>query len=189
MNKASAPPAARPARLDHWTRRTCYSRWVAGGPARARASIRFSLGIYNTDAEVDFVLKQLPPIIAQVLRMHSRKVLTARPSHDNHPLKMNVLQIVKLELQAVEGISVSEGGTPAAKTLYARSATRAVKVSTQDASLVVEFWNSVDEQSQIPPVSREIVPSVAKAVGEQSLTGCFADNKSTSRFCRHETLK
>jgi uncharacterized alkaline shock family protein YloU len=79
---------------------------------------------------------------------------------------MNVLQIVKLELQAIEGISVSEGGTAAAKTLYARSATRAVKVSTQDTNLVVEFWNSVDEQSQIPPVSREIVPSVAKAVGE-----------------------
>jgi len=35
-------------------------------PARARASIRFSLGIYNTEAEVNFVLKQLPPIIAKL---------------------------------------------------------------------------------------------------------------------------
>jgi cysteine desulfurase len=34
--------------------------------ARARGSIRFSLGIYNTEAEVDFVLKQLPPIIAKL---------------------------------------------------------------------------------------------------------------------------
>jgi cysteine desulfurase len=34
--------------------------------ARARASVRFSLGIYNTEAEVDFVLKQLPPIIAKL---------------------------------------------------------------------------------------------------------------------------
>ena len=41
------------------------------GPARARASVRFSLGIYNTEAEVDFVLKQLPPIIAK-LRSHSK---------------------------------------------------------------------------------------------------------------------
>ena len=47
------------------------------GPARARASIRFSLGIYNTEAEVDFVLKQLPPIIAK-LRMHSRKVFDGK---------------------------------------------------------------------------------------------------------------
>jgi cysteine desulfurase len=35
-------------------------------PARARASIRFSLGIYNTDAEVDYLLEQLPPIIARL---------------------------------------------------------------------------------------------------------------------------
>ncbi len=35
-------------------------------PAQARASVRFSLGIYNTEADVDFVLKQLPPIIAKL---------------------------------------------------------------------------------------------------------------------------
>ena len=34
--------------------------------ARARSSIRFSLGIYNTEAEVDYVLKHLPPIIARL---------------------------------------------------------------------------------------------------------------------------
>jgi cysteine desulfurase len=33
---------------------------------RARGSIRFSLGIYNTDAEVDYLLKQLAPIIARL---------------------------------------------------------------------------------------------------------------------------
>ena len=38
--------------------------------ARARGSVRFSLGIYNTQAEVDFLLKHLPPII-QKLRAHS----------------------------------------------------------------------------------------------------------------------
>ena len=34
--------------------------------ARARSSIRFSLGIYNTDAEVEHVLKHLPGIIAKL---------------------------------------------------------------------------------------------------------------------------
>jgi cysteine desulfurase len=34
--------------------------------ARARSSIRFSLGIYNTEAEVDYVLRQLPGIIAKL---------------------------------------------------------------------------------------------------------------------------
>jgi len=37
--------------------------------ARARGSIRFSLGIHNTEEEVDFVLKHLPEIIAK-LRGH-----------------------------------------------------------------------------------------------------------------------
>lgn len=39
-------------------------------PARARGSVRFSLGVYNTEAEVDFVLKHLPGIISK-LRAHS----------------------------------------------------------------------------------------------------------------------
>ena len=34
--------------------------------ARARSSIRFSLGIYNTEAEVGYVLKHLPGIIAKL---------------------------------------------------------------------------------------------------------------------------
>jgi cysteine desulfurase len=35
-------------------------------PARARGSVRFSLGIYNTEAEVDYVLKHLPAIISKL---------------------------------------------------------------------------------------------------------------------------
>ena len=35
-------------------------------PARARSSIRFSLGIYNTAEEVDFLLEKLPPIIERL---------------------------------------------------------------------------------------------------------------------------
>ncbi|HUD47464.1 MAG TPA: cysteine desulfurase NifS [Candidatus Baltobacteraceae bacterium] len=35
-------------------------------PARARGCVRFSLGIYNTDEEVDFVLKHLPGVIARL---------------------------------------------------------------------------------------------------------------------------
>jgi cysteine desulfurase len=41
-------------------------------PARARGSVRFSLGIYNTEAEVDYVLKHLPAVI-QKLRSHAPK--------------------------------------------------------------------------------------------------------------------
>lgn len=36
--------------------------------ARARGSIRFSLGRYSTEAEVEYLLEQLPPIIAELLR-------------------------------------------------------------------------------------------------------------------------
>jgi len=35
-------------------------------PARARGSVRFSLGIYNTAEEVDYALEQLPPIIEKL---------------------------------------------------------------------------------------------------------------------------
>ena len=48
------------------------------GSAHARASVRFSLGIYNTEAEVDFVLKQLPPIITK-LRVYSGKTSSKNP--------------------------------------------------------------------------------------------------------------
>jgi cysteine desulfurase len=34
--------------------------------ARARSSIRFSLGIYNSEAEVDYVLERLPKIISKL---------------------------------------------------------------------------------------------------------------------------
>jgi cysteine desulfurase len=34
--------------------------------ARARSSIRFSLGVYNTEADVDYLLQQLPGIIAKL---------------------------------------------------------------------------------------------------------------------------
>jgi cysteine desulfurase len=39
---------------------------------RARGSVRLSLGIFNTEAEVDYVLKHLPPIITK-LRAHAPK--------------------------------------------------------------------------------------------------------------------
>jgi cysteine desulfurase len=35
-------------------------------PERARGCIRFSLGIYNTESEVDYLLKELPPIIQRL---------------------------------------------------------------------------------------------------------------------------
>jgi cysteine desulfurase len=35
-------------------------------PTRARGSLRFSLGIYTTEAEVDYVLERLPPIIEKL---------------------------------------------------------------------------------------------------------------------------
>ena len=34
--------------------------------SRARASVRFSLGIYNTASEVDYLLERLPPIIEKL---------------------------------------------------------------------------------------------------------------------------
>jgi len=46
-------------------------------PMRARGSVRFSLGIYNTDEDVDYVLKHLPPII--------EKLRAISPLNSDHP--------------------------------------------------------------------------------------------------------
>ena len=60
--------AARPARPVRSIRRTCLLA-MGCSPARARGSVRFSLGIYNTEEEVDYVLKHLPAVISK-LRAH-----------------------------------------------------------------------------------------------------------------------
>jgi cysteine desulfurase len=39
---------------------------MGASPNRARGSVRFSLGVYNTDADVDYVLARLPPIVARL---------------------------------------------------------------------------------------------------------------------------
>lgn len=48
-------------------------------PMRARGSIRFSLGMYNTDEEVDYVLKHLPPIIQRL-----RDISPLSPEHPDN---------------------------------------------------------------------------------------------------------
>ncbi len=39
---------------------------MGSSPEHARGSVRFSLGIGNTDEEVDYLLEHLPPIIAKL---------------------------------------------------------------------------------------------------------------------------
>ena len=50
--------------------------------SRARSCIRFSLGIYNTDEEVDYLLQHLPPIIA---RLRAVSPPGSSPSHHPSP--------------------------------------------------------------------------------------------------------
>jgi len=48
-------------------------------PMRARGCVRFSLGIYNTDEEVDYLLNHLPPIIKRL-----RDISPLNPSHPDN---------------------------------------------------------------------------------------------------------
>jgi cysteine desulfurase len=48
-------------------------------PMRARGSVRFSLGIYNTDEEVDYLIKHLPPIIQKL-----RDISPLSPEHPDN---------------------------------------------------------------------------------------------------------
>jgi len=54
---------------------------------RARGSIRFSLGIYNTDADIDHVLRHLPGIISR-LRAISPETGSSKPK--THDLRLGV---------------------------------------------------------------------------------------------------
>ena len=78
--------------------------------------------------------------------------------------EMDRLQSIKLELETIQSLSVSERGTGKARFLYVRSATRSVEVYEEGNSFVVECWDSADEKSDDPPVSQETVPSAAAAV-------------------------
>jgi cysteine desulfurase len=49
-------------------------------PMRARGSVRFSLGIYNTDEDVDYGLKHLPGIIKKL-----RDISPLNPQHPDNP--------------------------------------------------------------------------------------------------------
>ncbi len=55
-------------------------------PLRARGSIRFSLGIYNTAEEVDFLLQHMPDIIAKL-----RQISPLNPGHPDNE-KFNIEQ-------------------------------------------------------------------------------------------------
>ncbi len=69
-------------------------------PMRARGCVRFSLGIYNTEDEVDYLLKHLPPLIAKL-----RAISPLSPEHpDNEKYD---IQAAKLKRQPVsdEGVS------------------------------------------------------------------------------------
>ncbi len=48
-------------------------------PMRARGCIRFSLGIYNTDEDVDYLLRHLPPIIQRL-----RDISPLNPAHPDN---------------------------------------------------------------------------------------------------------
>ena len=53
-------------------------------PSRARGSVRFSLGLYNTEEEVDYVLQHLPGIIAKLRSISPLDV--KQPSDDKFDL-------------------------------------------------------------------------------------------------------
>ncbi|MBM3833412.1 MAG: cysteine desulfurase NifS [Verrucomicrobia bacterium] len=67
-------------------------------PERARGSVRFSLGFYNTDADVDFLLQQLPPIIEKLRAISplnpepsAQSKRESRAGRSNHPEKVTVV--------------------------------------------------------------------------------------------------
>ncbi len=77
---------------------------------------------------------------------------------------MMTLQYVKSQLEAVQGLSVSERGTGKGVFLFVRSAARAIEVYIEDSGYVVEYWDSADEESDDAPVNRDMVTSGSEAL-------------------------
>lgn len=76
---------------------------------RARGSVRFSLGIYNTDEEVDYLLDQLPPIIEKL-----RAISPLNPEHpDNTAYDANAAR-VKHEQDLAEALKEKDSETVSA---------------------------------------------------------------------------
>ena len=69
-------------------------------PMRARGSVRFSLGLYNTAEEVDYVLKNLPALIKRL-----RDISPLNPDHtDNHAYDIDAAR-VKHEADLAEAVA------------------------------------------------------------------------------------
>lgn len=72
-------------------------------PMRARSCVRFSLGVYNTEEEVDFLLQHLPKIIA---KLRSISPLNAKhPDNDSYDV-----QGAKLKRQATIAEALAKTG-------------------------------------------------------------------------------
>lgn len=73
-------------------------------PMRARGCVRFSLGIYNTNEEVDYLLKHLPPVIAKL-----RSISPLNPGHrDNDQYDIEGAR-VKHERDLAEALAEKDG--------------------------------------------------------------------------------
>jgi cysteine desulfurase len=53
-------------------------------PGRARGCVRFSLGFYNTDEEIDYLLKHLPRVIGKLREGSVLKPGTGHATHVAH---------------------------------------------------------------------------------------------------------
>lgn len=59
-------------------------------PARARGSVRFSLGINNTDEDVDYLVQHLPPIVAKLRMVSPDGPMERRPARRGGTASMPV---------------------------------------------------------------------------------------------------
>ncbi len=74
------------------------------------------------------------------------------------------LQHIKEELQAVQGLSVSERGTGKGQFLFIHTSKRAIEVYIEDVVYIVEYWDSADEQADDAAVGRDVIASDSEAV-------------------------
>jgi hypothetical protein len=74
-------------------------------------------------------------------------------------------QLLREQLDAVPGLSVSERGTGKAKFLYVCSSSRAVEVAETAKGIWIEYWDDTDKEDE-KRVNEEIVPAESEALAK-----------------------
>jgi len=86
------------------------------------------------------------------------------------------LRAIRVCLQARTDLRIVLRGSGVSSFLYIRSSHRAAEVSVEGKEFFVEYWDSADDNSHVPPIKSETLPSISSTT--DTLTEWFLTGSS-----------